>query len=528
MVRVPRQARRGVPGSDTAGSRPSEPGPRQGPEGGAAVAASAEAGRLGDHAAVRLRRHCGRWPDRRPEDTAVFRRPGSAEGTGGAAGPGGYGPAAGSPDGPGGSGAYGRPQPRSAEAAWGLRDGGGPGHGAYGSADGPGGSGATGRPRTGPAAAARTGAPADGPGGTGAYRAADGPGGSGAYRPRVRPGRSPRLRRGARVRPGGVGPARPAAVRAARLRPAGPAPGYGQQPPGYGPAYAQQGPRGYGPQAYGPGYGPPGFHTAPRPGIIPLRPLGFGDFFGGAFGYIRANPVVHTGARAGRGRRRAGRAVRGAGRAGRHRQSAELDRRPPALRRDARSARPGSWSLLGLVLGAVLTAILFTVLRGAVIGRRTDLGAAWRAALPKVPGLIGVVGASSACSSRSSRSSGSGWRSGSGSGSAGRGRHRGGRDRHRRARPADLRVGAAVASRPPPTSWRTSACSRRSPARATSCAAPGCRSSASLLVATLAISVVGGVIGAVAGVAGGGNVGSGQAGAAPGIGFYIADRSRSR
>jgi hypothetical protein len=47
--------------------------------------------------------------------------------------------------------------------------------------------------------------------------------------------------------------------------------------------------------------------------------------------------------------------------------------------------------VLGLVLGAVLTGVLLTVLRGAVIGRRTDLGAAWQAARPRVPGLIGVA-----------------------------------------------------------------------------------------------------------------------------------------
>jgi len=46
--------------------------------------------------------------------------------------------------------------------------------------------------------------------------------------------------------------------------------------------------------------------------------------------------------------------------------------------------------VIGLILGAILTGILFTVLRGALIGRRTDLGTAWKAAMPKVPGLIGV------------------------------------------------------------------------------------------------------------------------------------------
>ncbi len=46
--------------------------------------------------------------------------------------------------------------------------------------------------------------------------------------------------------------------------------------------------------------------------------------------------------------------------------------------------------ILGLILGAILTGILFTVLHGALLGRRTDIGSAWKAALPKVPGLIGV------------------------------------------------------------------------------------------------------------------------------------------
>jgi hypothetical protein len=47
--------------------------------------------------------------------------------------------------------------------------------------------------------------------------------------------------------------------------------------------------------------------------------------------------------------------------------------------------------LVGLVLGGVLTGMLLTVLRGALIGRRSDLGTAWRQAWPKVPGLIGVA-----------------------------------------------------------------------------------------------------------------------------------------
>ncbi|MGC5167064.1 hypothetical protein [Luteimicrobium sp. DT211] len=86
-------------------------------------------------------------------------------------------------------------------------------------------------------------------------------------------------------------------------------PGYGQQPqygqPGYGqPGYGQYGP-GYGQQTYGrPTYGPPGYGApgappmAPadqRPGIVPLRPLGLGDLYDGAFRAIRHNPKVVLG-----------------------------------------------------------------------------------------------------------------------------------------------------------------------------------------------------------------------------------------
>ena len=335
------------------------------------------------------------------EDTAVFRRPGSAEGIGdaGRSGPaggpgGGYGPAAGSPDGPGSSGAY---RPGSADGpggsgAYGAAAAGAPadgpgGSGAYGAAaagapaDGPGGSGAY-RPADGPA---------DGPGGSGAYRAADGPGGSGAYRPAgYGPAGAPGYAAASGYGPPGSGQPGQPPYGPPGYAQQGPPQGYGQQPPGYGPAYAQQGPPGYGPQAYGPGYGPPGFHTAPRPGVIPLRPLSFGDYFTGAFGYIRANPVatlvpalimavvvqvVQFGAQAALG-------VTGSA----------PSSTAAALGYVGRSlGATGIVAILWLVLGAVLTAILYTVLREAVIGRRTSLGAAWRAALPKVPGLIGVT-----------------------------------------------------------------------------------------------------------------------------------------
>jgi len=83
-------------------------------------------------------------------------------------------------------------------------------------------------------------------------------------------------------------------------------PGYGQAPygqPGYG--QAPYGQPGYGQAPYGqPGYGqygPPTFPygqwtpPAPKPGIIPLRPLSVGEILDGAFTAVRHNPKATLG-----------------------------------------------------------------------------------------------------------------------------------------------------------------------------------------------------------------------------------------
>ena len=86
-------------------------------------------------------------------------------------------------------------------------------------------------------------------------------------------------------------------------------PGYGQPgpgQPGYGqPGYGQSGygQSGSGPSGPGhPGYGqpPPGQwprygEAAPKPGVIPLRPLGVGEILDGAFASIRRNPKAILG-----------------------------------------------------------------------------------------------------------------------------------------------------------------------------------------------------------------------------------------
>ena len=72
------------------------------------------------------------------------------------------------------------------------------------------------------------------------------------------------------------------------------APGPPAPPPGWG---APQPPAGYG--AWGPaGPPPPGVSWRPpamQPGIIPLRPLGMGEIYDGAFRAVRANPRVMFG-----------------------------------------------------------------------------------------------------------------------------------------------------------------------------------------------------------------------------------------
>src|SRR3984885_11885612 len=77
---------------------------------------------------------------------------------------------------------------------------------------------------------------------------------------------------------------------------------YGQQPYGQQP-YGQQ--PGYGQQPYGqPGYGLPQYGgspygqwtpPAPKPGVIPLRPLSVGEILDGAFTAVRRNPKATLG-----------------------------------------------------------------------------------------------------------------------------------------------------------------------------------------------------------------------------------------
>lgn len=73
----------------------------------------------------------------------------------------------------------------------------------------------------------------------------------------------------------------------ARQSPAGPA--WGQAP---APAWGQTPPPAWG-QA--PNQLPPGYLPPPKPGVVPLRPLGLGELFDGAFQTVRRNPGATLG-----------------------------------------------------------------------------------------------------------------------------------------------------------------------------------------------------------------------------------------
>ncbi|HJQ03249.1 MAG TPA: hypothetical protein VJ851_16755 [Jatrophihabitans sp.] len=180
--------------------------------------------------------------------------------------------------------------------------------------------------------------------------------------------------------------------------PYGPPPGYG--PPGYGPppGYGQQPGYGQPPQdGVPPPYGglPPYYQQlAPKPGCIPLRPLGLGDILSGAFAAITRNarvvlPLSATVAGL--------RAIIGL--------IIQLSNRSPEpLVDDTDPNNPqfhwhridnllgGSLvgALVSTILVAVLTGMLIVVVTEDVVGRRADFELVWRKARSRIWRIIGL------------------------------------------------------------------------------------------------------------------------------------------
>ncbi|MEJ2871614.1 hypothetical protein WCD74_27895 [Actinomycetospora sp. OC33-EN08] len=137
--------------------------------------------------------------------------------------------------------------------------------------------------------------------------------------------------------------------------------------------------------------------AAPRPGIVPLRPLALGEVLDGAFQYIRAHPRVVLGVSA---------VVAvittliQAPFQATYGESLEPFTAPGAAEPDldalagvlgGASALLGVSAVVGLLANTVLTGLLVVVLSRAVLGAPVDARECWNAARPRLPGLLGVV-----------------------------------------------------------------------------------------------------------------------------------------
>jgi hypothetical protein len=201
-------------------------------------------------------------------------------------------------------------------------------------------------------------------------------------------------------------------------------PGYNQGPPFGQPAYRQPGqgqpPYGhpgpgqppYGQPPYGqPGYGPPQYGgspygqwtpPAPKPGVIPLRPLTVGEILDGAFTAVRRNPKATLGLAA------IVMAVNGVCTAelGLLTRHAAANLQYPVAGQTYTSGQLGHFYasfakayipvlvgtlVIQFVLDTCLTGILTAVIGHSVLGRQVTISQAWQLARPRLLAVIGSV-----------------------------------------------------------------------------------------------------------------------------------------
>ncbi|GII61411.1 hypothetical protein Skr01_14960 [Sphaerisporangium krabiense] len=186
--------------------------------------------------------------------------------------------------------------------------------------------------------------------------------------------------------------------------------GYGQQDGGQ--AYGRQhGGQAYGQDAYGQQYGrqqygysaygqggqapPP---AAPRPGIIPLRPLGVGDILDGTIKLIRSNPKATLGLSAIAAA--VGTLPLAIGQAIYFNALGGMLADPSSLTYDTEAPVGGAIAQLGggalsyimqFFLVTMLTGVLTRILGRAVFGGRITIGEAWRLTRPRLPALLGLA-----------------------------------------------------------------------------------------------------------------------------------------
>ena len=188
--------------------------------------------------------------------------------------------------------------------------------------------------------------------------------------------------------PPGTPWSRPDPAPAGEARP-GPAPAYGWSGSGQG-ATPSPAPGGWGPT----GWAPP---RAPKPGIVPLRPLGLLEILDGAISAIRAHPVAMLGLSAG--------VVTVSTLVQTIAEYSTLRDLPAVFEPNSLMAedfdaivdeitRQASAAVITVVITLVaqivLTGILTMVVYRAVLGENIPVGAAWRGVRGRVPALLGV------------------------------------------------------------------------------------------------------------------------------------------
>src|ERR1017187_4044878 len=163
--------------------------------------------------------------------------------------------------------------------------------------------------------------------------------------------------------------------------------GYGQPPPQYG--YGQPPGSGWAPQA----------PSAPKPGVIPLRPIAVGEILDGAFSSIRQNPKATLGLSAIL-MTIAGVISTTITLITRHLAGGISE---PSLGQNATSAQVFHYLrqvlaaagipalaaiLIAILVQGILAGLLTAVIGRGVLGHRISAGQAWRIAAPRLPALV--------------------------------------------------------------------------------------------------------------------------------------------
>ncbi|MEE4542255.1 glycerophosphoryl diester phosphodiesterase membrane domain-containing protein [Streptomyces sp. V4-01] len=174
-----------------------------------------------------------------------------------------------------------------------------------------------------------------------------------------------------------------------------PSPETGQQPPYGGPRWGPAAGGGW-QQPTGAGWGRQ-VPAAPKPGIIPLRPLGIGEILDGAIANLRRNWRAVIGTTLG-----VGLVTQTAGAIFQHQfvdtsSLDDLQDNPHPTAGDFMHAIGGSMAASGLSLlvtmvGTIIaTSMLTVVVSRAVLGRAVSASEAWSAARPQLPRLLGLT-----------------------------------------------------------------------------------------------------------------------------------------